>query len=194
MSTQGEITRLLVAARDGEQVVLDRLFVRVYDELRVTAHRLAARESGDTLDTTALVHEAYLKLVGGSPLDIQDRRHFFSIAARAMRQILVDSARRRRARKRGGDLARVSVDADQLPDRVALGTNSSPVDALALDEALGALETADPRLAKVVELRFFVGLSLDETGDLLGVSSRTVKRDWQKAKAFLYSALGGVPA
>lgn len=174
-------------------MVLDRLFVRVYDELRVTAHRLALHEAGDTLDTTALVHEAYLKLVGGSPLEIQDRRHFYSIAARAMRQILVDNARRRRARKRGGDRARVDVDTDQLPERVAASC-SSPVDALALDQALEALESAHERLARVVELRFFVGLSLEETGEVLGMSSRTVKRDWQKAKAFLYNALGGVPA
>ncbi len=194
MTSQGDITRLLVGARSGEQAMMDRLFTCVYDELRVTAHRLTSRESGDTLNTTALVHEAYLKLVGGSPLAIQDRRHFFSIAARAMRQILVDTARRRRARKRGGDLARVSVDAEHLPERLTVGRIDGPVDAVALDEALTALETADARLARVVELRFFVGLSLDETGDVLGVSSRTVKRDWQKAKAFLYSALSGVPA
>ena len=194
MPSQGDITQLLVAARGGQQDVLDRLFVRVYDELRATAHRLASRESGETLGTTALVHEAYLKLVGGSPMAIQDRRHFFSIAARAMRQILVDTARRRRAFKRGGNRSRADIDADQLPERLALGASGSPVDTLALDEALTALEEADGRLARVVELRFFVGLSLEEAADVLGVSSRTVKRDWQKARAFLYAALDGVPA
>lgn len=191
MAVEGEITRLLVEARAGERFTMDRLFARVYEELCVTAHHLAARERSETLNTTVLVHEAYLKLVGGSPIELQDRRHFFSVAARAMRQIIVDHARRRRAWKRGGGLHRVGIEvADGAADGPG-GEAEAVIDVLALERAIEALEEADPQLARVVELRFFAGLSVEETGDLLGRSGRTVKRDWCKARAFLRYAMNG---
>jgi RNA polymerase sigma factor (TIGR02999 family) len=178
---QGEFTRLLILWRRGEPGTLDRLFPLVYDELRRLARRqLGRRGSGSTLSTTALVHEAYLKLVDHTRVEVQDRRHFFALAARAMRQIIVDSARRRSAGKRGGG----SPDA-VLDEQVVAGTERS-AEVVAVEEALTRLEGLDPRLGKVVEMRFFAGLSVEETAEALEISPRTVKREWQKARAFLY--------
>lgn len=183
MPAPGEITGLLAALRDGDRGALDRLFPLVYAELHDRAHRqLARRRPGETLSTTALVHEAYLKLTDSARQTYQDRSHFFAVASRAMRQILVDYARRMTAAKRGGGQA-VSLDPDQLgsPDRAE--------ELLALDEALARLEVLDERLARNVEMRFFGGLSVEETAEALGVSPRTVKRDWRKARAFLFEAI-----
>jgi RNA polymerase sigma factor (TIGR02999 family) len=183
MISPGDITGLLAALRDGDRTALDRLFPLVYQELHARAHhQLARRRPGDTLSTTALVHEAYLKLTDSAHQTYEDRVHFFAVASRAMRQILVDYARRMTAAKRGGGLA-VSLDPDQL------GDPGRAEELVALDEALTRLEGLDERLARTVEMRFFGGLSVEEAADALGVSPRTVKRDWRKARAFLYEAI-----
>jgi RNA polymerase sigma factor (TIGR02999 family) len=183
MLDAGEITGLLTALREGDRSALDRLFPLIYAELRERAHRqLARRRPGDTLSTTALVHEAYLKLTASAHQTYQDRVHFFAVASRAMRQILVDYARRTTAVKRGGGHA-ITLD----PDKVAEPGRAEEL--LALDEALIQLERLDERLARTVELRFFGGLSVEEAADALAVSPRTVKRDWRKARAFLYQAI-----
>lgn len=173
---------MLAAYREGERGALDRLFPLVYAELRERAHhQLARRRPGDTLSTTALVNEAYLKLTGSAHQSYNDRVHFFAVASRAMRQILVDYARRTTAAKRGGLV--VSLDPDQL------GDPGRAEELVALDEALARLERLDGRLARTVELRFFGGLSVEEAADALGVSPRTVKRDWRRARAFLFEAI-----
>jgi RNA polymerase sigma factor (TIGR02999 family) len=178
-----DITVLLARAREGDAGALELLLPQVYHELRTLAHRYLLREgSGHTLSTTALVHEAYLKLSGGQT-DWRDRAHFFGYAAAVMRNILVDYARRRGAVKRGGD--QVPVDwtlAQPSVDAVA-------ADVLALDTALVHLESAEPQLARVVELRFFAGLSLEETAEVMGRSTRSIDRDWRKARAFLHQAM-----
>jgi RNA polymerase sigma factor (TIGR02999 family) len=185
MSFNGDITGLLIALRNGDQSAMDRLLPLVYDDLRERAHRqLSHRASGDTLSTTALVHEAYLKLAGSAQHSYQDRVHFFAVASRAMRQILVDYARRGTAGKRNGGRV-VTLD----PEAVPSGDRGEEL--LALDEALARLERVDERLARTVELRFFGGLSVEETAELQGVSPRTVKRDWRKARAFLYNEMRG---
>jgi RNA polymerase sigma factor (TIGR02999 family) len=174
---------LLAAYRDGDRSALDRLFPLVYRELHRRAHQqLAHRRPGDTLSTTALVHEAYLKLTGGAQQIYQDRVHFFAVASRAMRQILVDYARRTSAAKRGGGHP-ISLDPEAVADP------GRAEELVALDEALVQLEALDPRLAKTVELRFFGGLSVEESAEVLGVSPRTVKRDWRKARAFLIQVI-----
>jgi len=181
MSGQGEVTRLLEAAVGGDQDALDRLVPLVYDDLRRLAHRQLGREGGGhTLQTTGLVHEAYLKLAGGAGIGAANRAHFLAIAARAMRQVLVDYARRRKAEKRGGGVINVTLnDGDQ-------GMDVSSDDLLALDDILGQLEE---RQRQVVELRFFGGLEEKDIAEALGVSERTVRRDWVKARAWLYRAL-----
>ena len=180
-TTQGEFTRLLVLWRQGVPGSLDRLFPLVYDELKRLARRQRGRGvPGGTLSTTALVHEAYLKLVDPSRVEIQDRRHFFALAARVMRQLIVDSARRRSAGKRGGGVP------DVVLDELHAASAERPVDVIAVEEALTRLQAVDPRLARVVEMRFYAGLSVEETADMLDTSPRTVKREWQKARAFLY--------
>lgn len=183
MPDESEITTLLAAMRDGDSSAMDRLFPLVYREFHERAHRqLAQRRPGDTLSTTALVHETYLKLVGSSSRSYHDRVHFFAVASRAMRQILVDYARRSTAHKRGGGRV-VTLEPE------AIGNPDRAEELVALDEALERLEALDPRLVRIVELRFFGGLSVDEAADALGISPRTVKRDWQKARAFLYDAV-----
>jgi RNA polymerase sigma factor (TIGR02999 family) len=183
MASDGEITALLTALEHGDSSAMERLLPLVYSELRERAHgQRMRRGSSDTLSTTALVHEAYLKLTGGAQRSYNDRAHFFAVASRAMRHILVDDARRNMARKRKGERAS-SVDLDLVasPERAE--------ELVALDGALAELEQVDDRLARTVELRFFGGLSVEETADLLGISPRTVKRDWRKARAFLYRAM-----
>jgi RNA polymerase sigma factor (TIGR02999 family) len=181
----GEITALLAALRAGDRSALDRLYPLVYAELRERAHgQLARFRPGDTLSTTALVHEAYLKLAGSVRQSYQDRVHFFAVASKAMRQILLDYARRAVAAKRGGSEGRpASLDPALAPDP------GRPEELLALDEALDRLAALDERLARIVELRFFGGLSVEETAEAVGASPRTVKRDWRKARAFLFDAL-----
>jgi RNA polymerase sigma factor (TIGR02999 family) len=182
METEETITELLQAAGAGDDMAFQRLYARAYDELRRLARHIWQGRSGDTLDTTGLVHEAYLKLVPRHGLLANDRVHFFRIAARAMRQVLVDAARRRSTRRRGLEL----LGAEQ----VAAGAAISATDVLALDAALRELEDVSPRQASVVECRFFAGLSVEDTAAALDVSSPTVKRDWRIARAFLAQALG----
>jgi RNA polymerase sigma factor (TIGR02999 family) len=188
------ITELLVAWRGGDQGALDRLFPLVYDQLRrISRRQLGAERAGHTLSTTALVHEAYLKLVDQTRAEWVDRAQFYAVAARAMRRILVDYARRHRAAKRGGDQERVSLDVPDLGQPLAEappGAADERADTLiALDDALARLAEVDERLSRVVECRFFGGLTEEETAVVLGVTARTVRRDWVKAKAWLYRAM-----
>ena len=179
-----EITQLLGEWRAGDREAANRLFPLVYRELCAMAHRqLARRAPGDSLVTTALVHEAYLKLVDRSRASFNDRGHFFAVAARAMRQILVDQARKRSSQKRGGSLRRIDLDEAKVP------LEERAAEVIALDEALTQLEEIEPRLGRVVELRYFGGLSVEETAAALDVSSPTVKRDWRKARLFLHREL-----
>jgi RNA polymerase sigma factor (TIGR02999 family) len=182
-----EITRLLVDLRGGDRSALDRLFDLVYRDLHERARRqLGRRTPGATLSTTVLVHETYLKLSDAMHLELEDRRHFFAVAARAMRQIAVDHARKASAQKRGGGVWAVSLDDVGL----AAAVHDRPAaDMVALDRALEQLAELDERLARTVELRYFAGLSVEETAEVMGVSERTVKRDWHKARAFLYEAM-----
>ena len=182
-----EVTRLLVAWRGGDAGALDRLLPLVYAELRRVAHRYMRDERPNhPLQTTALVHEAYLRLIDVTRVDWQSRNHFFAVSARLMRRILVEAARRRNADKRGGDASHVALDEAFVPaaDRGA--------DLLALDEALEHLAALAPRKARVVELRYFAGLSVKETADVLGVSVETVMRDWRMAKLWLQRDLSSV--
>jgi RNA polymerase sigma factor (TIGR02999 family) len=183
-SPSPEVTALLRAWRLGDEGALDQLAPIVYDELRRIARRQLRGERPDrSLQATALVHEAYLKLVDIREVDWQDRAHFFAMSARVMRRILVDAARARHYQKRGGGAARVTLEDVQLP--VAMRDR----DLLALDDALEALARADERKSRVVELRFFGGLSLEETAAALQVSSDTVTRDWKFAKTWLLREL-----
>jgi RNA polymerase sigma factor (TIGR02999 family) len=178
------VTELLLALRGGSAGVVDRLYPLVYEELRRIAHRaLRGERTGHTLGTTGLVHEAYLGLVDQTRLEYRDRAHFYGIAARAMRHILVDYARRHGAAKRGGNQRAIALD------EAILAVEDRAEALLALDEALGELETVDPRLGQVVQCRFFGGFTEEETGEVLGVTARTVRRDWLKAKGWLYHHL-----
>jgi RNA polymerase sigma factor (TIGR02999 family) len=182
------VTQLLVEWRCGDQAALDRLIPVVYDELRrVASARLRSENSAHTLQTTALVNEAYLRLVGLDRMALQNRTHFFAMAARLMREILVDHARRKNALKRGGDVTVLRLD------EIAAGAENTMVDVLALDEALRDLASFDERLGRVVELRYFAGLSIGEAAEALDVSSATVERDWTIAKAWLLRRLSSPP-
>ena len=182
----GEMTRLLKAWSHGDRNALDALVPLVYDELRRQASRTLRRQKpGQTLQATALVHEAFLKLVDYTAVTWKDRSHFFAVAARAMRQILVDHARRNLADKRGGDATRIVLE-----DGTA-SVQPKGVDLMALDDALERLEALDPAQARLVELRFFGGLTVEETAELLGSSPATVKRAWRSARAWLHGELTG---
>jgi RNA polymerase sigma factor (TIGR02999 family) len=179
-----DITRILAQVRAGDPDARDELFRIAYDELHRRAH--FQRRSGpasETLNTTVLVHEAFLKLAGSTAASWDDRGHFYRVAARAMRQILIDQARRRLAKKRGEGAPVLDVDDFQ----VGVAVDASRL--VALDEALSRLQQENRRLAEVVELRFFSGLSVDETASAMGVSERTVKRDWRLARAYLHGQL-----
>lgn len=185
----GEITRLLRAAQDGDRAAFDQVYHNVYQELRRLARAVRSGSGAATLNTTALVHEAYMKLVPGPRGRVADRDHFFGIAARAMRQVLVDAARKRKAVRRGAGMTMLPLDASA---ELARGENPlaiPPDDILALDDALKQLQEWNPRQASVVEFRVFAGLSIPETARALGVSEPTVKRDWQTARAWLAHAL-----
>lgn len=187
-STSGEVTRLLRIARDGDANALEQVYELVYMELRrIAAARLRAERDGHTLQPTALVNEAYMKLAASPGAGIQDRSHFLSVAARAMRQVLVDHARRRDAAKRGAGVAPATLTGRRLasPDQSRLESD----ELLALDAALDRLDAMDSRLRQVVELRFFGGLTDTEVGEVLGVTRRTVQRDWTRARAWLYGEL-----
>ena len=188
MTTSGapQITNLLLAWGQGDEAALQSLMPLVYDELRkVAARHMRGQREGHTLQTTALVNEAYLRLIDASRVKWQNRAHFFAVAAHLMRRILVDFARSRNYQKRGGGAKAVSLDEAMIvaPERGA--------DLLALDEALTRLQALNERQAQVVELRYFGGLSEDETAEALKVSVRTVRRDWNFARAWLHRELSG---
>lgn len=181
----GTITQLLHDLRDGRSAAFDDLIPLVYEQLRrIARHRLRRERDDHTLQTTELVHEAYERLEAHHEVDWNDRRHFFAVAARAMRQVLVAHARRKNAQKRGGTVPHVSID-DSPP-----AVPPSSISVLALNDALERLETLDARQAKVVEGRFFAGLTIQQTARMLDVSASTVKRDWRTARAWLARELG----
>jgi RNA polymerase sigma factor (TIGR02999 family) len=185
MAQRGEVTRLLDELTRGGRAALDQLFPLIYDELRQIAHhRLQFEQEGHTLDSGALVHEAYVKLADLDRMKWQNRAHFFAVAAQAMRRLLVDHATRRSAQKRGGAQHQVALDdvvlmADERSDQL-----------LALNDAMHRLEAIDKRVSQVVECRFFGGMSVEETAEVLDISTATVKRDWRMARAWLARELG----
>ena len=191
MTDSGEITVLLDAAHGGDRGAMDRVLATLYQELHSMARRQLVGQHGHTLDATALVHEAYLKLLGrgAGAAQFDDRAHFFAYAASAMRSVVVDYARQRLAQKRGGDLHRVT----DLPEDIEGGLRLDE-DMLGLDTALTRLAAVDERLAQVVEMRYFAGLSELEIAALLKRSERSVRRDWQKARMFLLASLQESPA
>jgi RNA polymerase sigma factor (TIGR02999 family) len=181
-----EITQLLQSWSQGDEGAIDRLMPLVYDELRRMARRYMFDEKpGHTLQATALVNEAYLRLVNASQANFQNRAHFFAVSAQVMRRILVDWARARKASKRGSDVSALELDEEIA---VPMKTGS---DLVAVDDALKALALVDPRKGQVVELRFFGGLSVEETAAVLKISSETVNRDWRLAKSWLRRELAG---
>jgi RNA polymerase sigma factor (TIGR02999 family) len=189
-ATRQDVTALLRAWSQGDAEAGERLLPIVYGELRRQAARLLRRERRDhTLQPTALVHETYLRLVEQKAADWRNRTQFFAVAARAMRRILVDHARRHGARKRGGSWDRITLDESRRA-----WPGEPDVDVLALEDALGELATIDPAKVRLVELRFFAGLNLEETASVLGVSESTVSREWRLARAWLFRRLGGAAA
>ena len=183
-----DVTQLLADWASGDERALDRLMPLVYQELRRIANRALDRERpGHTLPATALVHEAYLRLVGQHSAQFQNRAHFFAIASQIVRRILVDHARRRASLKRGAGDAPLVLDMEVAVD-------APSVDALALDAALTRLAALDPQQARIVEMRFFGGLTVEETADVLNISPRTVKRDWSMARAWLRRELSETSA
>ena len=185
MADAPDITLWLASARSGDRAALDRVLATLYQELHTMARRQLSVQHGYTLDATALVHESYLKLLGSTgTAKFEDRAHFFAYAASSMRSVVVDYARSRLARKRGGDLKRVA----DIPEEVE-GNLRLDEDMLALNDALEKLAAADERLAQVVEMRYFAGLSELEIAELLQRSERSIRRDWQKARMFLLSAM-----
>ena len=190
MADAPDITLWLDSARGGDRAALDRVLATLYQELHTMARRQLSGQHGYTLDATALVHESYLKLLGSTgTAKFEDRAHFFAYAASSMRSVVVDYARSRLARKRGGDLKRVA----DIPEEVE-GNLRLDEDMLALNDALEKLAAADERLAQVVEMRYFAGLSELEIAELLQRSERSVRRDWQKARMFLLASLQESPA
>lgn len=184
----GDITQLLLQWRAGDQSALEKLTPLIYDELRRLAHQCMRRErAGHTLQTTGLVNEAYLRLVNSTRVQWNDRAHFFAIAAQLMRRVLVDEARKRNNQKAGGEFTRIALDEAVMPSQ------QRDFDLLALDQALDRLGQFAPRKCKVVELRFFGGLSVNETGTALGISTDIVKREWRTAKLWLLKELIGSP-
>lgn len=177
----GSVTRMLQELSDGNTAMVDRLFPLVYDELRELAHRQRRNWKGNsTMNTTALVHEAYLKLVDQDRADLNSRAHFFALASRVMRHVLIDYVRRSRAEKRGGDRIKVPLD------DVIVMSETRADELLALDEALQRLERLDERQSRIVECRFFGGMTIEETAAALNVSTATVTRGWRMAQAWLY--------
>lgn len=184
VSDEGDITQLLIDVRQGDSAAADLLYDAVYEELRRIAHqRLRRNRATDTLNTTALVHEAYIRLVDRSQAAANDRAHFFALASRAMRYVLIDYARRQSAQKRGGAQDDISMTAIQI------GSTDKTLELLALNDALDRLTAFDERLGKLVEFRFFGGLTYEEIADVTGLSIPTVKRDWKRARAWLYQAM-----
>ena len=180
-----DVTALIQAAGSGDATAVQRLFVRVYAELKQVAHKQLGG-AGSTLNTTGLVHEAYLKLVRPESLNLESRAHFFALAAKAMRQIVIDHARARVAEKRGGDEVKL-IALDEAIGMV--DPELTPDELLRLDRALSALAIEEPRLSELVEMRFFAGLAVADIAALRDVSERTLNRDWRRAKAHLHSSL-----
>jgi RNA polymerase sigma-70 factor, ECF subfamily len=184
--TGDNLTGLLLEWREGDKAALDRLTPLVYDELRRIAHRYVQRErDGHTLQTTALVNEAYLRLAGQQRVDWQNRAHFFAVTAQVMRHLLIDHARRRRYAKHGGEVQQIPIE-----DAAVMSMHRA-AELIALEEALEELAKIDQRKSRVGELRYFGGLSLEETAEVLQISLMTVRRDWRAAKAWLYRAVTG---
>jgi RNA polymerase sigma factor (TIGR02999 family) len=179
---RGEVTGLLVAVRDGDREAFDQVWSLLYAELRELARRQGRKPDG-TLDTTALVHETYLRLVDQERIEVKDRAHFFALAVRVMRQLLVDLARHHAAKKRGGQAKRLSLE------QVAVAIEDQAHLVVSLDQALDRLAELSERWARVVECRFFGGLSERETAEVLGITLRTVQRDWMKSRAWLRNEL-----
>jgi len=185
-TSSSEITQLLHAWRGGDELALEKLTPVVYQELHRMARQYMARErEGHTLQTTALIHEAYLRLVKVKNVEWQDRAHFFAVSAQMMRRILTDFARSQGYQKRGGGVQKVSID------DVCVASAEPEIDLVALERALTQLEKTDSRKSKVVELRFFGGLTVDETAEVLHISGETVMRDWSVARAWLLRELDG---
>ena len=181
-----QVTELLVRWRSGDERALDALMPLVYQELRQLAHHYLRQERSDhTLQSTALVHEAYLRLAGQSPPQWQNRAHFFGIAAHLMRQILVEHARGRAAAKRGGGATRLALDESLA------GAQAPDVDLILLDSALEDLTKLDVQQGRIIELRYFAGLTIEDTSEVLGISPATVKREWVTARAWLFRAMTG---
>jgi RNA polymerase sigma factor (TIGR02999 family) len=181
-----EMTVLIAAARAGDKAAEARLFEAVYSDLHRIAQRHLNASGPEAARATSLVHEVYLRMARGDGLALNDRTHFFAVASRAMRQIVIDHVRSRHAEKRGG-----GIDAMSLDSAVVAVAEGRDQELLMLDEALQRLNEVDPRLAQVVELRFYGGLQLEELAEVTGLSSRTLRRDWRKARAFLYHELTG---
>jgi RNA polymerase sigma factor (TIGR02999 family) len=180
-----ELTQMLIQLSEGKAQVVDDILPLIYDELRSLASNYLRRERSDhTLQPTALVHEAYIKLIDQTQVKWQNRAHFFGIAANIMRRILVDYARKHGANKRGGDAEKLPLE-----EEILIVSDGKSAELLALDEALENLSKVDPQKSKIVELRYFGGLSVEETAEVLGVSEITVKRHWRMAKAWLYGQL-----
>jgi RNA polymerase sigma factor (TIGR02999 family) len=182
----GQITQLLASVREGDRNAIDLVFSLVYAELHTSARRQLARvRPAQTIDTTMLVHEAYLKLVDSARAHWTDRGHFFAVAATAMRQIIIDHARWASRQKRGGGAHKISLDGIDVADEERAS------ELVALDAALTRLESFSERLARIVELRFFAGLSVEETAEALGAQPHQIKREWRKARAFLFQEIQG---
>jgi RNA polymerase sigma factor (TIGR02999 family) len=181
----GELTQLLLRANAGDEAARQALFASAYEELRIQA-RARLRDGGRNtlLDTTALVNESFLRFVHAGRLQVNDRCHFFAYAASVMRSVIVDFARQRQAQRCGGDVVHVTLDT-QLAESIGAEEN----EVLGVHDALAQLEATDPRLARVVEMRFFAGMREDEIGEALGVTERTVRRDWERARLLLFAAL-----
>jgi RNA polymerase sigma factor (TIGR02999 family) len=181
-----EITTLLAAARVGDEDAAGRAFTLLYGDLRRLAHaRLRQHKTMTLLDTTSLVHESYLKLVGGASVPVEDRRHFFAYASHVMRSVIVDFARARQAERRGGDAVVLALDTD-MSDKLSAPED----DVLRVHDALEALAKIDERVAQVVEMRYFGGLTEPQIADAMGLSERTVRRSWEKARLLLTAELG----
>jgi RNA polymerase sigma factor (TIGR02999 family) len=184
-SQQNDITAMLAAWAEGDKDALDRLTSRLYPEFRRIARKYLTRRTGDSLESAALANEVYLKLTSAGTIRCEDRTHFLALCAQMIRHILVDHARRRKSTKRGGDALRVPLD------EVLLEAETGGIDVIALDSALHSLAEMDGRKSRVVELRYFGGLSVVETAQILEVSVETAKRDWKMARAWLYNELAG---
>lgn len=184
MSEKGHITKLLIEARNGDKSALDSLYPHVYEQLkRLARHHLANEQKGHTLQKTALVHELYMKLLGQSEVDWQNRAHFYSIASRCMQQILVDYARKKQAERRGGKKQGITLDEDRL------NVDQHAEEILEVNDLIEKLTQFDDRKSKVVIMRFFGGMTIPEISEVLNVTTRTVDRDWAKAKLWLYNEL-----